>query len=95
MIDKLSLMCDTLKLNLIRVGYPLPPPMSFEANKLKQIETCVRHISQVLLGSSTSLFENVSRLTWHVTGRFYVVSNLKEMHEALTYLGDYVKRYNP
>ena len=42
------------------------------------------------LGSSETLFENVSR-DLHVTGRFHVVSNLKDIHETLIYL---VKRYN-
>lgn len=93
MLDRMSKSCDQLKMYFIQLGYPIPPPTILESNKLKQIDTGLKHMCEGIFGTSDTLFENASVLYSKCTGRFSSVSNLQQLAVVLTLLCEYVKRY--
>lgn len=93
MLDKISSLCDELKMYFIDLGFPIAPPTCLQSNKLKQINVGLIHICQGIFGCYDSLFQNAMKLYTYSTGLFYSVTNIKQLLQILTMLCNYLARY--
>lgn len=93
MLDRISNSCDQLKMYFIQLGFPIAPPTVLETNKLKQIDTGLKHICEGIFGTSNTLYQNAMILYSQCTGRFYKVTNIQHLSTLLTLLCAYLKRY--
>lgn len=94
MLAKLEHKTLQLKLQLIELGYELPPASVMHSNKLKQIDMDFKQMSNILRGThSDTLFENATAVLFECTSYSYIIRTLNDLMEATSSASRYIESY--
>lgn len=94
----LDILCDQtnrIKIQLIKRGIEMPPPIQLHSNKLKQIDNEYKQMTNALhIPLRESMFKNAQQVFLTCSGKYYSISNIMDLFKASTITLNYIQNYD-